>query len=57
MLTLRGLGNAATGVYEIVPGFIVGALLAVAVSLLTAAPAKEVTDIFDAGLSPDADEA
>lgn len=48
---------AATGVYEIVPGFIVGAAITVAVSLLTAAPAKEITDIFDGALSPDADEA
>jgi len=48
---------AATGVYEIVPGFIAGAVITVAVSLLTAAPAKEVTDIFDAALTPEVDEA
>lgn len=47
----------ATGVYEIVPGFIMGAILTVAVSLLTAPPTKEVTDIFDAGLCAEADEA
>ena len=46
----------STGVYEIVPGFIVGALITILVSLLTAAPAKEVTDIFDAALAAD-DEA
>ena len=44
---------AATGVYEIVPGFIVGALITILVSLLTAAPTKEVTDIFDAALAAD----
>lgn len=48
---------AVTGVYEIVPGFIVGAAITVAVSLLTKAPTKEVTDIFDAALAPEADEA
>ncbi|MBR7111797.1 MAG: sodium/proline symporter [Clostridia bacterium] len=48
---------AVTGVYEIVPGFIAGAAIAVAVSLLTKAPDKAVTDIFDAALSPEADEA
>lgn len=37
-----------TQVYEIVPGFIVGLIVAVVVSLLTKAPSKEVTDLFDA---------
>ncbi len=41
----------ATGVYEIVPGFIVGALVAVAVTLCTKAPGEEVTAIFDAALT------
>lgn len=41
----------ATGVYEIVPGFIVGALVAVAVTLCTKAPDEEVTAIFDAALT------
>ena len=45
----------ATGVYEIVPGFIVGALVAVVVTLCTKAPGEEVTAIFDAALSPEAD--
>ena len=48
---------ASTGVYEIVPGFIIGAAITVAVSLLTKAPDKAVTDIFDAALAPEADEA
>lgn len=37
-----------TGIYEIVPGFIVGAAAAVVTTLLTKAPGKEVTDIYDA---------
>lgn len=45
-----------TGIYEIVPGFIMGAILAVAVSLLTKEPEAAVTDIFDAATSPEADE-
>ena len=48
---------AVTGVYEIVPGFIAGAIITVGVSLLTKAPDKAVTDIFDAALAPEADEA
>ncbi len=35
-----------TGVYEIVPGFIVGAIVAVVVTLCTKAPSKEVEDIY-----------
>jgi sodium/proline symporter len=46
----------ATGVYEIVPGFIASAVLAIAVSLLTEAPSAEVTDIFDRAVSPDFEE-
>ena len=37
-----------TQLYEIVPGFIVGLIAAIVVSLLTKAPSKEVTDLFDA---------
>ena len=36
-----------TGVYEIVPGFIVGAIIAVAVTLLTKAPSDEVVEIYN----------
>ena len=35
-----------TGVYEIVPGFIVGAVVAVVVTLCTKAPTKEVEEIY-----------
>ena len=38
---------SSSGVYEIVPGFIVGGIAAIVVTLLTAAPSKDVTDIFD----------
>ncbi|MCI9449212.1 MAG: sodium/proline symporter PutP [Clostridiales bacterium] len=40
-----------TGIYEIVPGFIVCLIAAVAVSLIGPKPSKEVTDIFDAATS------
>ena len=36
-----------TGLYEIVPGFIIGLIVAIVVSLLTKAPEKEITDLFD----------
>ena len=39
--------SASTGVYELLPGFCVGMLACVAVSLLDKAPGKQVTDIFD----------
>ena len=35
-----------TGIYEILPGFIVGAIAAVIVSLATKAPSQEVLDIY-----------
>ena len=36
-----------TGIYELIPGFILSLIVAIVVSLLTKAPEKEVTDIFD----------
>ena len=39
------------GVYELLPGFAVGMLACVIVSLLDKAPGKEVTDIFDRAIS------
>ena len=41
-----------TGIYELIPGFIVSMLAAVVVTLLDKAPTKEVTDIFDAATAP-----
>lgn len=46
---------SATGIYEILPGFIVGLVVAVVVTLLTKEPSKEVTDIFDKATSADFD--
>lgn len=41
----------ATGIYEIVPGFIAGILFGVVVSVCTKAPSKEVEALFDRGVS------
>jgi len=41
-----------SGIYEIVPGFICGAAAAVLVTLITKAPEKKVTDIFDQAIDP-----
>lgn len=35
------------GLYEIIPGFICGLLASIIVSLITKAPSKDVTDLFD----------
>ena len=43
---------SSTGIYELIPGFIVSMIAAVVVTLIDKAPAKEVTDIFDAATSP-----
>ena len=42
---------AGTGVYEIVPGFFAGLIVAIAVSLATKAPSKEVEELFDKGVN------
>ena len=41
-----------TGIYELIPGFIVSMLAAVVVTLLDKAPSKEITDIYDAATAP-----
>ena len=38
--------TASTGIYEIIPGFIIGAIAAVAVTLLDKKPSKEVEEIY-----------
>ena len=38
---------SGTGVYEILPGFVIGGIAAIVVTKLSPAPGKEVTDIFD----------
>ena len=42
---------SSTGIYEIVPGFLCGLIASVVVTLLTKAPSKEATDIFDAAVA------
>ena len=49
LFTLTGI----TGVYEIVPGFILGAAAAVIATLLTPAPSAEVEAIYDAATAED----
>ncbi|MBE6738794.1 MAG: sodium/proline symporter [Ruminococcaceae bacterium] len=36
-----------TGVYEIIPGFVVGAIVSIVVTLVTKAPGEEVVDIYN----------
>ena len=43
-----------TGIYEIVPGFILSLIAAVVVSLLGKGPGKEVEDLFDRASKPEA---
>ena len=43
----------STGIYEIVPGFLCGGIAAVVATLLTKAPPKAVTDIYDMAAAPD----
>ena len=38
--------TAITGIYEIIPGFVIGAIAAVVVTLIDKAPSKEVEEIF-----------
>lgn len=44
--------STPTGLYEIIPGFLCGLIAAVVVSLLSKAPSKEVTDLFDRAFEP-----
>ena len=44
---------SGTGVYELLPGFIIGGAAAIIASLATPAPSKAVTDIFDRATSSD----
>ena len=45
ILWLAVLGS--TGIYEIIPGFLAGLIVAVVVTLVTKAPSEEVTAMFD----------
>ncbi len=44
--------STPTGLYEIIPGFLCGLIAAIVVSLLSKAPGKEVTDLFDRAFEP-----
>ena len=39
--------TSSTGVYELLPGFVVGLIVAVVVTLMTPAPSAEVNELFD----------
>ena len=47
--------SKSTGVYELLPGFIVGLVCAVVATLLDKKPAKAVTDIFDRATNKEID--
>ena len=38
--------TSATGIYEIIPGFVIGGIIAIIVTLMDKAPSKEVEEIF-----------
>jgi len=42
---------SSTGIYEIVPGFILGGIAAIVATLVTKAPEKAVTDIYDTAIA------
>ena len=44
---------SSTGIYEIIPGFILGLIAAVVVSMVTPAPSKEVEELFDEAAKPE----
>ena len=45
----------ATGIYEMIPGVIVGFICCVVATLIDKEPSKEVTDIYDAAIAPDSE--
>ncbi len=47
---------SGTGIYEIVPGFIAGGIVAIIVTLATPAPEKAVTDIYDQATATGVDD-
>lgn len=47
---------SATGVYELLPGFVCGGIAAVIATLASKKPGKEITDIFDTATDKDYDE-
>ncbi len=49
-------GLPGTGIYELLPGFIAGFIAAVIVTLVTKAPGKDVTELFERASAKDFDE-
>ena len=47
--------SGPTGIYELIPGFIVSMIACVVVTLLDKEPSKEITDIYDAATAPEAE--
>ncbi len=47
--------SSSTGIYELIPGFAVGMIAAVVVTLLDKKPNDEVLAIFDAAIAPEAE--
>ena len=45
-----------TGIYELLPGFIVGAICCIVVSLIDKAPSKEIEELFDNAVSDKIEE-
>jgi sodium/proline symporter len=45
-----------TGIYEIIPGFILGLIACIIVSLIDKEPSQEIKDLFDKATSPNYDE-
>ena len=43
--------SSSTGIYELLPGFIAGAVAAIVVSLIDKKPSKEVEALFDRAVS------
>ena len=43
--------SGTTGIYEIIPGFIVSMIVSIVVTLIDKAPSKEVTDIYEAAIA------
>lgn len=55
-LVFESNGIFSTGLYEMIPGVIIGTLAAVITTLIDKAPSAAVTAIYDAATAPDPDE-
>ncbi len=53
VIWLAGGLSASTGVYELVPGFAIGLILAVVVSLIDKKPSEETIAVFESATSPE----